>query len=68
MVGGGGGAPSTAASFYSAKLCISVDVKIEETRRNLFHVNVSESNCSEVETETSKVKKHVNTVDDADMD
>ena len=35
----------------------SVDVKIEETRRNLFHVNVSESDCSEVETETSKVKK-----------
>ena len=35
----------------------SVDLKIEETRRNLFHVNVSESDCSEVETETSKVKK-----------
>ena len=36
----------------------SVDVKIEETRRNLFHVKVSESDCScsEVETETSKVK------------
>ena len=34
-----------------------VDVKIEETRRNLFHVNVSESDYSEVETETSKVKK-----------
>ena len=46
----------------------SVDVKIEETRRNLFHVNVSESDYSEVETETSKVKKHVNTVDDADID
>ena len=46
-------------------------MKIEETRRNLFHVNVSESDCSEVETETSKVKnktKHVNTVDDADID
>ena len=41
-------------------------MKIEETRGNLFHVNVSESDCSEVETETSKVKKeHVNTVDDA---
>ena len=36
----------------------SVDVKIEETRRNLFHVNVSESDCSEFETETSKVKKN----------
>ena len=36
----------------------SVDLKIEETRRNLFHVNVvSESDCSEVETETSKVKR-----------
>ena len=46
----------------------SVDVKIEETRRNLFHVNVSESDYSEVETETSKVKKHVNTADDADID
>ena len=44
----------------------SVDVKIEEARRNLFHVNVSESDCSEVETETSKVKIHVNSVDDAD--
>ena len=32
-------------------------MKIEETHRNLFHVNVSESDCSEVETETSKVKK-----------
>ena len=37
----------------------SVDVKIEETCRNLFHVNVSESDCSEVETETSKVKKNM---------
>ena len=48
----------------------SVDVKIEETRRNLFHVNVSESDCSAVEPETSKVKKkqHVNTVDDANID
>ena len=45
-------------------------MKIEETRRNLFHVNISESDCSEVETETSKVKKqqHVNRVDDADID
>ena len=45
-------------------------MKIEETRRNLLHVNVSESDCSEVETETSKVKKqqHVNTVDDAEID
>ena len=47
----------------------SVDLKIEGTRRNLFHVNVSESDCSEVETETSKVKrKHVNRVDNADID
>ena len=54
----------------------SVDVKIEETRRNLFHVKVSKSYCSEVETETSKKKninkkqqkKHVNSVDDADID
>ena len=39
-------------------------MKIEETRRNLFHVNVSESDCSEVETEASKVKiKHVNRVE-----
>ena len=46
-----------------------MDVKIEETRRNLFHANVSESDCSEVENETSKVKKkHVNTADDADID
>ena len=37
----------------------SVDVKIEETRRNLLHVNVSESDYSEVETETSKVKKNM---------
>ena len=38
----------------------SVDVKIEETRRNLFHVNVlCESDCSEAETETSKVKKNM---------
>ena len=47
-----------------------VDVKIEETRRNSFHVNVSESDGSEVETETSKVKvkkKHVNRIDDADI-
>ena len=47
-------------------------MKIEETRRNLFHVNISESDCSEAEaeTETSKVKKkkHVNRVDDADID
>ena len=46
-------------------------MKIEETRRNLFHVNISESDCSEVETETSKVKKkqkHVNRVDDTDID
>ena len=41
----------------------SLDAKIEETRRNLFHVNVSESDCSE----TSKVKKkHVTAVEDAD--
>ena len=38
----------------------SVDVKIKETRRNLFRVKVSESDCSEVETETSKVRKRVN--------
>ena len=37
----------------------SVDLKIGETRRNLYHVNVSESDCSEVETETSKVKKNM---------
>ena len=44
-------------------------MKIEETHRNLYHVNVSESDRNEVETETSKVKKkHVNTVDDADID
>ena len=44
-------------------------MKIEETRRNLFDVNVSESDCTEVENETSKVKKkHVITVDDADID
>ena len=47
----------------------SVDVKIEETRRHLFDVNVTESDCSAVEPETSKVKKkHVNTVDDANID
>ena len=32
-------------------------MKIEGTRQNLFHANVSESDCSEVETETSKVKR-----------
>ena len=40
----------------------SVDLKIKETRRNLFHVNVSESDCSEFETETSKVKRNMLTV------
>ena len=52
------------------RLQASVGLKIEETCLNLFHVNVSESDCSEVETETSKVKKqqHVNRVDDADSD
>ena len=32
----------------------SVYMKIEETRQNVFHVRASESDYSEVETETSK--------------